>query len=121
MAKESTSNKKVIATVAKRSDTPSGASSSIASRKKPSIRLTNTPTEFTFNNENIKWMLISVGVVALGYILMTGGKMPSNDVWDEKIIYSFRRTVLAPAVILGGLGLSIYSIFIHKPSSDSNS
>lgn len=66
-------------------------------------------------------MMISVGLVILGYILMMGGKMPSKDVWDESIIYSFRRTVLAPVVILGGIGLSIYSIFRHKsePSSEA--
>lgn len=117
MAKESASNKKVIKTETRKSDPFVGASTPLPGRKKVSTRMTNTPTEFTFNNENIKWMLISIGVVTLGYLLMMGGKMPSNDVWDEKIIYSFRRTVLAPIVILGGLGLSIYSIFLNKPSS----
>lgn len=51
------------------------------------------------------------GLVILGMILMLGGSMPSPDVWDDSIIYSFRRTVLAPIVILAGLGVEIYAIF----------
>ncbi|MEP7320997.1 MAG: DUF3098 domain-containing protein [Saprospiraceae bacterium] len=121
MAKESTPNKKVIKTEPRKTDTPSGASMPLPGRKKVITRMTNTPTDFTFNRENIKWMLISVGIVSFGYILMMGGKMPSNNVWDEKIIYSFTRTVLAPVVILAGLGLSIYAIFLNKPSSENNS
>lgn len=115
MAKQPTPAKKLIKTETKKNDMPSGPASSIAARRKVSTNLTNTPTEFTFSPDNIKWILISVGLVILGYVLMTGGKMPSKDVWDEKIIYSFRRTVLAPVVILSGLILAIYSIFRNKP------
>jgi hypothetical protein len=50
-------------------------------------------------------------LIALGLVLMLGGAMPSPDVWDESIIYSFRRTVLAPIFILAGLGVEIYAIF----------
>ena len=50
-------------------------------------------------------------LIALGLILMSGGAMPSPDVWDESIIYSTRRTILAPIVMLAGLGLEIYAIF----------
>ncbi|MEP7266238.1 MAG: DUF3098 domain-containing protein [Saprospiraceae bacterium] len=116
MAKQPTPAKKVIKTVTAKSETLSGPSSSI-SRRKPvaSSSLTNTPAELTFNKDNIKWLLISVGVVVLGYVLMTGGKMPNHDTWDESIIYSFRRTVISPIVILGGLCLSIYAIFRNKP------
>lgn len=59
------------------------------------------------------YMLMGGGVllVALGLALMAGGSMPSPDVWDESIIYSARRTVLAPIVILAGIGLEIFAIF----------
>jgi len=52
-----------------------------------------------------------VALIALGLALMAGGSMPSPDVWDESIIYSARRTVVAPIVILAGIGLEIYAIF----------
>lgn len=120
MAKESASNKKVIKTSeTKKSDNLVGASSNISPRKKVNTGLTNTPKEFTFNKDNLKWMVISVGVTLFGYVLMLGGKMPNNETWDESIIYSFTRTVLSPVVILAGLGLAVYSIFRNKPSTES--
>ncbi len=114
MAKESAPIKKVIKTETRKSEPLTGASSSINARKRNTNERTNTPKDFTFNMDNIKWILISTGLVFLGYMLMMGGHMPSPDVWDEKIIYSFRRTVIAPIVILSGLGLAIYSIFRNK-------
>ena len=56
-------------------------------------------------------MGIGAGLVFLGMILMLGGSMPSDDVWDESIIYSFRRTVLAPIVIVAGLVVEVFAIF----------
>jgi hypothetical protein len=64
-----------------------------------------------FKRHNYLYMLIGVGLIALGMLLMMGGSMPSPDVWDENIIYSFRRTVLAPIVIIAGLAVEIYAIF----------
>ncbi|MDH3651811.1 MAG: DUF3098 domain-containing protein [Saprospiraceae bacterium] len=69
------------------------------------------PREMLFKKENYLWMGAGAGLVVLGMILMLGGSMPSPDVWDDSLIYSFRRTVLAPVVILSGLGVEIYAIF----------
>ena len=56
-------------------------------------------------------MLIGIGLITLGMILMLGGSMPSPDVWIDDLIYSFRRTVIAPAFILAGLLVEVYAIF----------
>jgi len=56
------------------------------------------------------WIGIGVGLMLLGMILMAGGGMPSPDVWDDELIYSFRRITLAPIVILTGLGVITYAI-----------
>lgn len=64
-----------------------------------------------FGWDNYKFMLIGLGVIALGMILMLGGSMPSPDVWDESIIYSFRRTVLAPILVVAGFCIEVYAIF----------
>jgi hypothetical protein len=37
--------------------------------------------------------------------------MPSPDVWDDNIIYSFRRVTLAPILILAGLAVEVVAIF----------
>ncbi len=64
-----------------------------------------------FSRENYVLMAIGCGMIALGLILMLGGDMEDPNVWDENVIYSFRRTVLAPVVILAGLAMEIYAIF----------
>jgi len=77
-----------------------------------SRQATSAPkAELLFNRQNYMWMGIGVGLIALGLILMSGGHMPSPDVWEAERIYGFRRTVLAPIVILAGLGVEIYAIF----------
>ena len=70
------------------------------------------PTEpLLFGKQNYILMAAGFGLFALGMILMLGGDMPDPDTWDPDIIYSFRRTVLAPFMILLGLIVEIYAIF----------
>ena len=64
-----------------------------------------------FGRENFKWMLIGIAIMAVGFILMLGGEMPSPDVWDESLIYSPTRIIVAPFLILVGLCVEIYAIF----------
>lgn len=69
-------------------------------------------SDLIFGRKNYTIILIGVGFILLGMILMTGGHMPSPEVWDESLIYSFRRITLAPILILVGLGLNVYAIFV---------
>lgn len=64
-----------------------------------------------FGKKNFMFIFIGMACMALGMLLMSGGHMPSPDVWDESIIYGFRRITLAPIMILLGLGCVLYSIF----------
>lgn len=81
------------------------------SRKKTGAVATITKEPLIFGKQNYIWMGIGFGLIALGMLLMSGGAMPSPDVWDESIIYSFRRTVLAPFLMLVGLVIEVYAIF----------
>ena len=65
----------------------------------------------SFGRDNYLWMGVGFVLVLIGMLLMSGGAMPSPDVWDESLIYSSRRTVLAPIVILAGLAVEVYAIF----------
>jgi len=67
-----------------------------------------------YGKKTFSFILAGIACIALGMLLMAGGSMPSPDVWDENIIYSFRRITLAPIMILIGLGLVLYAIFITK-------
>lgn len=64
-----------------------------------------------FTRQNYLYIGIGCALIAFGLILMLGGGMKDPNVWDESVIYSARRTVLAPIVILAGLGMQIYAIF----------
>ena len=64
-----------------------------------------------FGKQNFILMGAGVLLMALGFILMLGGNMPNPDTWDPDLIYGFRRTVLAPFLILAGLVIEIFAIF----------
>ena len=64
-----------------------------------------------FGRSNYRLMLIGIAVIGLGMLLMIGGSMPSPDVWDEGLIYSPRRMVIAPFLIIAGFIIEIFAIF----------
>lgn len=66
--------------------------------------------DFLFEKVNYKILLIGIGVIALGFILMSGGGSDDPTVFSEDV-FSFRRIRLAPTVVLIGFGITIYSIF----------
>jgi hypothetical protein len=63
-----------------------------------------------FTKENYKWMLIGLGIMAIGFFLMAGGKSPDPNVFNDNQVYSFRRITLAPILIVGGLIVEIFAI-----------
>ncbi len=65
--------------------------------------------EFLFEKVNYKILLIGLGIIALGFILMSGGGSDDPKVFSEAI-FNFRRIRLAPTVVLAGFGVVIYSI-----------
>lgn len=58
-----------------------------------------------FSKENYTLTAVSVLVIIIGFALMAG---------KEGNIYDFRRTTLAPIVVIGGFVLGIYAIFFKK-------
>lgn len=76
--------------------------------------ITKENTELLFGKKNYMLILGGLGLIFLGFGLMSGGHMPSPDVWDESLIYSPRRITLAPMVIIAGLVVNIYAIFAKK-------
>ena len=56
-------------------------------------------------------MLLSLAVIALGFIIMVGGGSEDPNVFNPEI-FNFRRIRLAPTIVLMGFGLAIYSILM---------
>ncbi len=104
---KSKKKKKVVVTTQKSEVKPT------VSKRKVAVGATasSQPKEMMFGRENYMWMIGGAALMILGLILMSGGKMPDPNTWDESIIYSARRMVLAPIVMLGGLGVTAYAIF----------
>ena len=65
--------------------------------------------EFLFEGVNYKILLIGIVVIALGFILMSGGGSDDPNVFNPEI-FNFRRIRLAPMIVLIGFGVTIYSI-----------
>lgn len=66
--------------------------------------------DFLFENVNYKILLIGIAIIAVGFILMSGGGSDDPKVFNEDV-FSFRRIRLAPTMVLIGFGITIYSIF----------
>ncbi|HCF03712.1 DUF3098 domain-containing protein [Flavobacterium sp.] len=67
------------------------------------------PQEFLFEKVNYKILLIGIAVIALGFILMSGGGSDDPNVFNDDV-FSFRRIRLAPTTVLIGFGITIYAI-----------
>lgn len=65
--------------------------------------------EFLFEKINYKILLIGIAVIALGFLLMSGGGSDDPNVFSEEI-FNFRRIRLAPTTVLIGFGITIYAI-----------
>ena len=81
-----------------------------------------TPTTSTNNNDslfgkqNYVWIIAGLVAIALGLMLMAGGKSDDPNVFNANEVYSFRRITLAPILILIGLALEVVAIF-RKPKA----
>lgn len=67
---------------------------------------TQVKQQFVFTKDNYMWMLIGLAVIILGFVLMYG----------KEDIYDFRKTTLAPIVVLAGFAIEIFAI-MKKPKS----
>lgn len=71
---------------------------------------------FALGKQNYLLMLIGVAVIAVGFVLMTGGGSDDPNVFDTSM-FSFRRITLAPIVVLAGFAFEIYAI-MKKPKPE---
>ena len=88
--------------------------------KKPLLRsnipltkpATTPETNYTFfDKSNYVWMIAGLVVIAIGMMLMSGGKSTDPTVFDQKEVYSNTRITVAPLLIVIGLALEVVAIF----------
>jgi len=73
--------------------------------------------DFIFKKANYKLMFIGLAVIAIGFLLMSGGGSDDPKVFNPEI-YNFRRIRLAPTLVLIGFGIQIYAILFNKKKED---
>jgi len=71
---------------------------------------------FVFGKENFIILGISVLLIVIGFLLMSGGKTTEETGFDPTI-FSVRRIVIAPIVTMVGFALVIFAI-MKKPKDD---
>ena len=70
-----------------------------------------------FATKNYVVMLVGVLVIALGFVLMSGGGAHTVTEFDESI-FSFRRITLAPIVVIVGFVIVGVAIMKRFKTSD---
>lgn len=71
----------------------------------------STSGTLLFKKENYMYILGGIGLMIIGFFLMAGGFNEDPNVFDENVIYSTRRTLIAPIFILAGLVVQVLAIF----------
>jgi hypothetical protein len=117
--KESATPASKTATPASKGVTPASKTATPVSKSKAAAAGSHSNTPL-FGKENYRWMLIGIALVALGLILMGGGKSPDPNVFNKDEVYSVRRITIAPILILAGFVVEIFAIFRKdKPSTQA--
>ena len=76
-----------------------------------SDKKTNTSENtFAFGKINFKLLLIGLAILVVGYLLMVGGGSPDPSIFNGEELFSSRRIIIAPLVLLGGYAFIFYAI-----------
>ena len=65
--------------------------------------------QFLFSKKRYQILFLSILIIGVGFLLMSGGGSNNPDVFNNEI-YSFRRIRLAPLVVISGFIVCIVSI-----------
>lgn len=73
-------------------------------------------TSQLFSRTNYIILVVGIALIALGFLLMSGGGSDDPNVFNEEV-FSFRRIRLAPMTVFLGFGVCIYSIFYKSKNN----
>ena len=68
--------------------------------------------DYLFNKRRYRMLFLSIFVITLGFIIMSGGETSDPNIFNDEI-YNFRRIRLAPIIVLSGFILCIFSILYN--------
>ncbi len=74
----------------------------------------NSKADFALGKENFKFLIIGALIIIVGFLLMMGGGSNDPNVFNTAEIFSPRRIILAPVVVMFGFAFEIWAI-MKKP------
>ncbi len=74
-------------------------------------------SQFGFQPENYKLLLIGLAINILGFLLMIGGAAEDPNCFNASELFSTRRITIAPMLIVAGYIVIIYAIMKRKKVS----
>ncbi|NJO89914.1 MAG: DUF3098 domain-containing protein [Chloroflexia bacterium] len=70
--------------------------------------------EFALGKENYIYLTVGFVIIIIGFLLMVGGGSKDPNVFNGDELFSFRRIILAPLLVLFGFIFEIWAI-MKKP------
>jgi uncharacterized membrane protein len=70
--------------------------------------------DFAFGKDNFLLVALSVAIIVIGFVLMSGGGVPEDGVSFNPEVFSSRRIVLAPVVTMIGFALMVFAILWNR-------
>ena len=77
---------------------------------------TDEANQFAFSKKNYTILILGLLLIAIGFLLMIGGKSENPQEFNYAI-FNFQRLTLAPIIILAGLVVEIFAIMWRPNSS----
>jgi len=68
--------------------------------------------QFLFGKKNYRLMAIGIGLIVLGYLLMSGGASEDVNTFNYEM-FSFVKIRLAPMIVLAGFGVEVWAILAN--------
>ncbi|MCF8415446.1 MAG: DUF3098 domain-containing protein [Crocinitomicaceae bacterium] len=80
--------------------------------------MSDNKSQFGFQPENYKILLIGLAINVLGFILMIGGAATEANDFDSNELFSARRITIAPILIVLGYVVILYAIMKRKSTKE---
>ena len=67
--------------------------------------------DYLFNKKRYRFLILSILIIAIGFVLMSGGDSTDPDIFNNEI-YNFRRIRIAPLMVVLGFVLCIFTLVV---------
>ncbi len=74
--------------------------------------------DMPLGKKNFTLILIGIGIIALGFVLLSGGGAENPEKEFSEAIFNVRRLYVAPTVLLIGFAFEVYAL-LYKPKKRS--